>query len=402
MSNEIIPRKVFSFYTYLKNYCIEKNIWDIIFSENDYPYLVDWPECIYEIDLKVKDKIDETKVIEKKIWIKDLFIKNFWEQPLTSSDMNLFFDELQKYSILPNLKEKFKKDKWVDFAIKLEGRKIRVNIWNKLWEQIEVVSRILPEPWNAPTLEWLKLITESNQIYKNITKNKEWLILVVWPTGSWKSTTLVAMINEVNETSKRRILSFEDPIEYEHINKKSKIVQKEVGVDIKDYAQWLHLALRQKPHIAVVWEIRDAEVMQLSMELCSTWHMVMSTFHAKTVTQTISRIEKMYPESEREWMLADLADMLLWIFVQRLLPKKWGWKILLREIIIWTQAVKRAIAKRDFDLINWLMKEWSSDYMIDTDSALNELYNQWLITEETLFNYAIDKKWAEKITWISY
>lgn len=386
-------RPVFELYTYLKDYCLKKDIGDIIFKESKYPYLVDWSKNVYEIEM-------EKDGVSKKVTLENLFKHKYWNETLTWSDMYWLLVEMQKLSILKGLESKFDEGPGVDFAIKHNGTKIRVNFWLSLWN-IEVVSRVLPS-WDAMTLEQLWLVSEENQVYKTITSNKEWIILVVWPTGSGKSTTLVSMVNEINMNSARRILTFEDPVEFEHRDKMSTISQKEVGVDVKDYKHGLKLALRQKPHIVVVWEIRDWEVMELWMEFASTGHMVMSTFHAKTVTQTLSRIEKFFPESEREWVLSDLSEMVLWIFVQRLVPKKWGGKILLREMMVATQSIKKAIAKRDWVMVNGLMKAGRGEWMIDCDWALLELYEKNLIDENTLFWYALDKKWAESVTWISY
>jgi len=391
-------RDIFKLYVWLKDYCLKEDIGDIILKEWKYPYLVDGSKNVYTVKIENKNADDSVSI--KEVELEALFKSKFWNDPLNGSDLYWVLQEMQKISILRDLEKKFEDWLGVDFAIKHNGTKVRVNIAISLWN-IEIVSRVLNSE-DAKTLEQLWLISPENMVYKRITENKEWIILVVWPTGSWKSTTLVAMINEINISSNRRILTFEDPVEFEHKDKLSTISQKEVGVDVKDYHHGLHLALRQKPHIVVVWEIRDGEVMQLAMEFASTWHMIASTFHAKTVTQTLSRIEKFFPESEREWVLSDLSEMILGIFVQRLIPRKWGWKVLLREMMVTTQPIKKAIAKRDWNLVNGLMRDGRADGMIDCDGALSDLYKQWLIEASTLFAYAQDKKWAEKLTWISY
>lgn len=386
-------RKVIDFYLHCLKIGLQYEYGDIVFSEWMYPYMIDSSSNVYEYP--------SPKNPEQKIKFEDIFKAKYGESPLTKDDLWQLFIDLQSLSVLSGLSERFVDNLWVDFAIRINGTKLRCNLSYYKGRNIELVSRIIKSD-EARTLEQLWLISETNTVYKWVLNNMEWLILVVWPTGSGKSTTLTAMIDEINRTSKKHIISLEDPVEYEHKSKQSTIIQREVGTDVTSYQAGMKFILRQKPHIALVWETRDWEVMKTLIELSQTWHLCMTTFHAKSVQQTISRMEAFYPADEKEGFLQDLSEVLIAIFVQRLIPRKWGWKVLLKEIVVTTPEIRKAIATRNYYLLKGNMKTGSSYWMVTIDQSLLDLYEKDLITKETFANYADDKEFAKKYTGISF
>lgn len=276
--------------------------------------MIDSSRNVYEYEVEIegkKGKYNFEKVYRAKIN----------NDVLSKDDIADLFLKLQDFSVLEGLSEKFKANLGVDFAVRINGTKLRCNLSNFKGRRLELVCRVIPSE-DAKTLEDLGLISQGSQVYKNVLNNMEGLILVVGPTGSGKSTTLTAMIDEVNRNEGKHIVTLEDPVEYEHTNKKSKIVQREVGTDILSYADGMKFILRQKPHIVVVGETRTADVMKVLVELSMTGHLCLTTFHSKSVMQTLSRMETFYSEGEREGLRADIAEIIIAIFVQHLIPKK--------------------------------------------------------------------------------
>ena len=390
--NKEKARKVYDFYLHCLKVGLKNEYGDIVFSEDMYPYMIDSSTNVYEYP--------SPKDPSKKISFEAAFRHKYWDEKLTRDDLWQLFIDLQELSVLRWLSDRFVSQLWCDFAVRIDGTKLRCNLSFYKWQKMELVSRIIKSD-EARTLEGLWLISETDTVYKWVLNNMEWLILVVWPTGSGKSTTLTAMIDEINRTSKKHIISLEDPVEYEHTSKLSTIVQREVGTDVTSYQAGMKFILRQKPHIALVWETRDGEVMRTLVELSQTWHLCMTTFHAKSVKQTISRMEAFYPPEEKEWFLQDLSEVLLWVFVQRLIPKVWGWKVLLKEIVVTTPEIRRAIANRNYDLLKWFMMNGGALWMTTIDQSLLKLYNDGLISRETFYNYADDKTFATKHTGIT-
>lgn len=390
--NKEKARDVYSFYKLCLDIWLKYEYGDIVFSEWSYPYMIDSSTNIYAFP-NPKNKAESLS-------FEGVFKSKYGESPLTRDDLWLLFEELQKLSVLRWLSDKFVDNLWVDFAVRINGTKLRCNMSYFKGQQMELVSRIIKSD-EARTLSDLWLVTDTNTVYKSVLNNMEGLILVVGPTGSGKSTTLTAMIDEINRTACKHIISLEDPVEYEHTSKSSTIVQREVWTDVTSYAAWMKFILRQKPHIALVWETRDWEVMKTLVELSQTGHLCMTTFHAKSVQQTISRMEAFYPPEDKEWFLADLSEVLIAIFVQRLIPKKWGGKVLLKEIVVTTPEIRRAIRTKNNVQLKWFMEAGGSLWMTTIDQSLYKLYEQDLITKETFFNYADDKSFATKHTWIS-
>jgi len=180
-----------------------------------------------------------------------------------------------------------------------------------------------------PTLEWLKF----PDIIKEIPREKTGLVLVTGATGSGKSTTLAAVLNEINHSKPVHIITLEDPVEFIHPQDLATFNQRELGTDFDTFSNGLRAALRQAPKVILVGEMRDRETVQIALSAAETGHLVFSTLHTIDSGQTINRILGMFEPDEQEQIRARLADMLRWVISQRLVPRIGGGRYAMLEIM---------------------------------------------------------------------
>src|SRR4030095_15550597 len=195
--------------------------------------------------------------------------------------------------------------------------KFRVNIFSQRSNYSVVLRKLNTK---IPTLKDLNL----PEIFQQMTKEKTGLILVTGATGSGKSTTLAALLNEINESKSIHIITLEDPVEFVHPQKKATFNQREMGNDFNTFASGLRAALRQAPKIILVGEMRDRETVEIGLSAAETGHLVVSTLHTIDAGQTINRILGMFEQEEQEQIRLRLADTLRWVVSQRLAPKVGG------------------------------------------------------------------------------
>jgi twitching motility protein PilT len=236
-----------------------------------------------------------------------------------------------------------------------------------------------------PTLDFLSFPT----IIKEIPKEKTGLVLVTGATGSGKSTTLAAVLNEVNHTKPVHIITLEDPVEFIHPHDKATFNQRELGTDFSTFSHGLRAALRQAPKIILVGEMRDRETVRIALSAAETGHLVLSTLHTIDSGQTINRILGMFEPEEQEQIRARLADTLRWVIGQRLVPKLEGGRFALLEIMgsnLRTQETVRlgeSEGKSFYEII-----EASQPFGWRTfDFSALEAYEQGKISEETALLY---------------
>jgi twitching motility protein PilT len=260
--------------------------------------------------------------------------------------------------------------------------RFRVNIFSQRGN-LSVVLRKLNT--SIPTVEQLGL----PQILKEVAKEKTGLVLVTGATGSGKSTTLAAVLNEINETKSIHIITLEDPVEFVHPQKKSTFNQREMGSDFSTFATGLRAALRQAPKVVLVGEMRDRETVEIGLSAAETGHLVMSTLHTTDAGQTINRILGMFENDEQEQVRIRLSDTLRWIISQRLAPKVGGGRYALFEMMGANLRTKDTIihgeseGKSFYEII-----EASHTYgWRNFDQACLEAYEQNLITEESALLY---------------
>src|SRR5215831_17207608 len=232
-----------------------------------------------------------------------------------------------------------------------------------------------------PTLEWLNF----PPIIREIPKEKTGLVLVTGATGSGKSTTLAAVLNEINHSKPVHIITLEDPVEFIHPHDQATFNQRELGTDFDSFSHGLRAALRQAPKIILVGEMRDRETVRIALSAAETGHLVLSTLHTIDSGQTINRILGMFEPEEQEQIRARLADTLRWVIGQRLVPKLEGGRFALLEIMgsnLRTQETVRlgeSEGKSFYEII-----EASQPFGWRTfDFSALEAYEAGIITEET-------------------
>jgi len=273
------------------------------------------------------------------------------------------------------LKE-FEETKECNFAIAPAGLcRFRVNAYVQQGMQGLVMRTIASE---IPSLDGLKL----PPILKDIISEKNGLIIMVGGTGSGKSTTMAAMIDHRNATSRGHIITIEDPIEYVHPHKNCVIMQREVGVDTNGWEIALHNTLRQAPDVIVLGEIRDKQIMTFGLEFAQTGHLAMATLHANNANQAVDRVLGFFPVETQEKLKQDMSLNIKAIISQRLIKTVDGGRCAAIEILINTPLISDLIAKGDVSGIKPIMAKSRDLGMQTFDQAILDLYNDGKITKE--------------------
>lgn len=274
----------------------------------------------------------------------------------------------------------------LDFSFSFSNRRFRSNISYQLWNYMLVFRLLTAE---IPNIEKLKL----PDIFKDVTRLWQWLILVTWPTWSGKTTTLSAMIDYINHHSKKHIITIEDPIEYVHPHKKSLMEHKEIWKDVPDYKTALMWAMRQNPDVIFFWEMRTKEEMSMALTLAETWHLVFSTLHTRWAYQTVTRIMDSFDWPAKSQVRLQLADSLVWVFSQRLLKSKDGtWVKMVKEILINNPAVANIIRENELHQLPSVLQMWVRDWMQLLEKDIVDLINMWFISEEEWLKYSNNPK----------
>ncbi len=211
--------------------------------------------------------------------------------------------------------------------------------------------------------------------------------MVTGPTGSGKSTTLAAMIDHINQTKAEHILTIEDPIEFVHTSKKSVVHQRELGMDTRSFANALKSALREDPDIILVGEMRDFETISLALTAAETGHLVFGTLHTSSASQTVDRIIDVFPEGQQQQIRVQIANSLVAIFSQTLLPKtlpdgtKKG-RVMAQEILVSNGAIANLIREGKSAQIYSSIQMGQGQGMQTLEAALAELCNKGIVTME--------------------
>ena len=264
--------------------------------------------------------------------------------------------------------------------------RFRVNIFAQRGHYTTILRKLSTE---IPSVDQLNL----PPVFHTIAREKTGLVVVTGATGTGKSTTLAALLNELNETKSIHIVTLEDPVEFVHPQKTATFNQREMGNDFSTFAAGLRAALRQAPKVVLVGEMRDRETVEIGMSAAETGHLVMSTLHTINAGQTINRIVGMFDQAEEQQIRIRLAETVRWIVSQRLLPKVGGGRVAALEIMGNNLRVKDAIehgeseGKTFYEII-----EAASSFGWKTfDMAVLELFEQGLITEESAVLYCTNK-----------
>lgn len=274
-----------------------------------------------------------------------------------------------------------------DLSYELPGRaRFRVNVFSQRGQYSCVLRRL---ETRIPTLQSLQL----PEAFLHMAKERNGIILVTGATGSGKSTSLAALLNEFNETRAVHIITLEDPVEFQHQHKQATFNQRELGQDFDSFANGLRAALRQAPKVILVGEMRDRDTVEIGLSAAETGHLVLSTLHTVDAGQTINRILGMFGIEEEAQVRIRLADTVRWIVCQRLLPKVGGGRVAAFEVLGSNLRVKDVIlhGEKEGKNLYEIIQSSRAFGMITFDDYMIEAYAKGLITEETALSYCSRK-----------
>lgn len=271
------------------------------------------------------------------------------------------------------------------YALKDLAR-FRVNIFKQQGRHAIVMRRLQSE---IPTLEKLGL----PPVFREMINERTGIVFVTGATGSGKTTTLAAMLNEINHTQPIHIVSLEDPIEFLHPHRRAIFHQRELGKDFHDFARGLRAALRQAPKVILVGEIRDRETMEIALTASETGHLVFTTLHTINAGQTINRILGMFSKDEEQQLRQRLAETLRYVVSQRLVSKTGGGRLLLTEIMGSSMRTREALLYGEGDnrTFQEIIEAGSTLGWHSFDQSLLKAFEADLITEDTAIIFCAHK-----------
>lgn len=290
-------------------------------------------------------------------------------------------------SMIPNKFKKFLENGEIDFRYSSRGgSNFRVNAF-KCRGTYAICMRVIKN-----TIPKLSDINDSI-VLREFTELKDGLVLVTGPTGSGKSTTLAAMINEINTKQKKHIITLEEPIEYIHETKKSMINQREIGEDTKSYTMGLKSALRQDPDVILVGEMRDRETIEIALRAAQTGHLVFSTLHNLGASNSIYRIINSFDSGHQNEVKIQISSVLRGVVSQILIPNLSGkGRTAAMEIMVCTPSIKNLIREGNYDQIDSFIQMGNKFGMQTIDMDLRRLVNDSVISREEYEKLVRNKK----------
>ncbi|MDP3301694.1 MAG: type IV pilus twitching motility protein PilT [Sulfuricurvum sp.] len=292
--------------------------------------------------------------------------------------------EEMAYSLLTEKQKKaFEEHNELDFSIVIpDVGRFRANYY-KTMDEIACAFRIIPVI--IPSLDDLN----AKKIFKELIKREKGLILVTGPTGSGKSTTLAAMLNEVNLNEARHIITVEDPVEFVHTNKKSLFSQRNVGTDTASFSAALKFALRQDPDVILIGEMRDRETITAALTAAETGHLVFGTLHTNSAPSTINRIIDVFNGDEQPQVRAQLSTSLVAVISQALLPKIGGGRIAAQEVMITNPAIANLVREdKVHQIYSQMQLNQTSTGMTTQTQELVEFLRKKMISKDTAIQYS--------------
>lgn len=263
----------------------------------------------------------------------------------------------------------------IDFALQIEGMRFRANAFHTI---------------NGPAISFREIPTEiksldtlhAPEVIRRLATASKGLVLVVGPTGSGKSTTLAALIDQINAHSSSHILTIEDPVEFIHKTKKSLVNQREVGNSTESFANALKSALREDPDVILVGEMRDIETIHLALTAAETGHLVLGTLHTSSAAQTINRIIDVFPPQDKAVIRTMLSGSIKAVVSQRLLKKNGGGRIAAYEIMLANSSIRNLIREDKIPQINSIMELSKKIGMCQMKDSINDLLVKGFISPE--------------------
>lgn len=310
-----------------------------------------------------------------------------FEKVTPQDSQRLIYDILTDEQI-----QRFETNFELDFSYQLARlSRFRVNVYR---DRANVATAFRVIPSRIPTLKDLSL----PPVLEDLTRLPRGLILVTGPTGSGKSTTLAAMINQINSERSVHVLTIEDPIEYLHSHRFSIINQREVGQDTRSFANALRAALREDPDVILVGEMRDLETMQMAVSAAETGHLVFATLHTNSAATSVERIVDSFPPGQQEQVRLQLSNNLQAILCQQLLPRaNQPGRVCAMEIMTASPAVRNLIRENKAHQITSMIQTSANLGMQTMDQSLRDLYLRGLITFELAMERAMNPAELEKM-----
>lgn len=289
-------------------------------------------------------------------------------------------------------KKEFEEEHELDIAVKIPNvGRFRANFYRTLGDMaaaFRIIPTVIPnlDDINAPA------------IFRELIKREKGLILVTGPTGSGKSTTLAAMINEINQTAQKHILTIEDPVEFVHLNNRSLFSHREIGPDTTSFSRALKSALREDPDIILIGEMRDRETIEAALTAAETGHLVFGTLHTKSAPQTINRIIDVFGGDEQPQIRAQLATGLIAAISQSLVPKIGGGRVAAQEILITNPAVSNLVREdKVHQLYSQMQLNQNETSMTTQTQELMKFLQQKKISKDDALKYSNNPEEMERI-----
>ena len=310
----------------------------------------------------------------------DGILKKVNNEKITNEQVTQYIKELA-----PDKFDEFLEEGDIDFKYKPKGNiGFRVNAY-KCKGNFSICLRVIKQ--NIPKISDIT----SSKTLKEFTKLNDGLVLVAGPTGSGKSTTLAAMINEINNTKEKHIITLEDPIEYIYDNNKSVVNQREIGMDTKSYVNGLRSALRQDPDVILIGEMRDVETVEVALRAAQTGHLVFSTIHTMGAANSIYRIINSFDSKDQNEIKVQLSSLLRGVISQILLPNATGkGRTAALEIMTCTTSIKNLIREGNYEQINSFIQMGNKYGMQTIEMDLKRLVNENVIVKEEYMKWMLN------------
>lgn len=286
--------------------------------------------------------------------------------------------------LTPDQQAAFERDKQVDFSYAFEDKaRFRVNVYRQRGFPAAALRLI---PAQIKSVQELGL----PPIVHDFTKMNQGFVLVVGPAGQGKSTTLAAILDEINHTRNDHIITVEDPIEYVFSQDRAIVSQREVGADVHSFDDGLKSVLRQDPDVIMVGEMRDPETIATAMTAAETGHLVFSTLHTNSASQTIDRIIDSFPPNQQGQVVSQLASTLVAIISQRLIPRIGGGRVPATEIMLVNPAIKNLIRERKIYQIDLVIETSIQEGMLSLNRSLVNLVKRKEISMEQAETFSLN------------